>query len=122
MDSKVRGIRGAIRVEFDTPELIQTATSKLLKAMLESNHVIPEDVISAVFTTTPDLHSSFPAEAARGLGFSDTPLICAQEIDVPGALGQVIRILLWVYSTKEKSAIQHVYLDGAEVLRKDIAQ
>jgi chorismate mutase len=109
-------------VEFDTPEMVQTATSKLLKAMLESNHVIPEDVISAVFTTTPDLNSSFPAEAARGLGFSDTPLICAQEIDVPGALGQVIRILLWVYSTKEKSAIQHMYLDGAEVLRKDIAQ
>ncbi len=122
MESKVRGIRGAIRVEFDTPEMVQTATSKLLKAMLESNHVIPEDVISAVFTTTPDLNSSFPAEAARGLGFSDTPLICAQEIDVPGALGQVIRILLWVYSTKEKSAIQHMYLDGAEVLRKDIAQ
>jgi chorismate mutase len=122
VESKVRGIRGAIRVEFDTPEMVQTATSKLLKAMLESNHVIPEDVISAVFTTTPDLNSSFPAEAARGLGFSDTPLICAQEIDVPGALGQVIRILLWVYSTKEKSAIQHMYLDGAEVLRKDIAQ
>jgi chorismate mutase len=122
MESKVRGIRGAIQVSEDSVESVLNATRRLLETMLELNEVATDDAISAIFTTTPDLRSCFPAEAARSLGFSDTPLICAQEIDVPGSLPRVVRVLLWVYSGKGKSAIKHVYLDGAEVLRKDIAQ
>lgn len=118
----MRGIRGAIQVAADTQDAVLSATTKLLAQIFESNSVEPENVISAIFTTTPDLLSVFPAEAARSLGLSDTPLICAQEIDVPGSLGRVVRILLWVYSPLEKSAIRHVYLDGAEALRRDIAQ
>lgn len=122
MTEKVRGIRGAIQVTSDEPEAVFNATTKLLSEILSRNGIESDKVVSAMFTTTPDLRSAFPAEAARSLGFSDTPLICAQEIDVPGALARVIRILLWVYTDQEKSEIQHVYLDGAEVLRKDQAQ
>jgi chorismate mutase len=122
MIESVRGIRGAIQVPSDEPEAVFNSTMKLLSEVLSRNGIVADKVISAMFTTTPDLHSAFPAEAARSLGFSDTPLICAQEIDVPGALVRVIRILLWVYTAQEKSEIQHVYLDGAEVLRKDQAQ
>lgn len=122
MEKKVRGIRGAIQVLEDDPKAVLDSTARLLEAILRANAIVPDDVVSAIFTTTPDLTSCFPAEAARHLGFSDTPLICAQEIDVPGALGRIVRILLWVYSTLEKSEVKHIYLDGAESLRKDIAQ
>lgn len=122
MDQKVRGIRGAIQVAEDTPAAVLAGTSKLLAQMFESNSIEPGEIISATFTTTPDLRSAFPAEAARYLGLSDTPLICSQEIDVPGSLGRVVRILLLVYTGLEKSAIRHIYLDGAEILRKDVAQ
>lgn len=122
MDKKVRGIRGAIQVRENEPKAILEATARLLASMLQGNNVESEDVVSAIFTTSPDLNSCFPAEAARSLGFADTPLICAQEIDVPGALGRIVRILLWVYSPLEKSEVRHIYLEGAESLRKDIAQ
>lgn len=107
---------------MDTQEAVFAATTKLLSQMLVSNDIDSAAVISAIFTTTPDLLSAFPAEAARSLGLSDTPLICAQEIDVPGSMSKVVRILLWAYSALEKDEIRHVYLDGAEALRKDIAQ
>mgnify|MGYP006274720597 CR=1 FL=1 len=122
MEKKVRAIRGAIQVEIDRPETVLDATAKLLTAIVQANGVEVDDVISAMFTTTPDLNSCFPAEAARGLGFAETPLICAQEINVPGAPPRIIRILLWAYSPIQKTHIRHVYLDGAESLRKDIAQ
>lgn len=122
METKVRGIRGAIQVSEDSIDSVLGATRRLLEAMLGLNEVATEDAISAIFTTTPDLKSCFPAEAARSLGFSDTPLICAQEIAVPGSLPRVVRVLLWVYTARSKSDIKHVYLDGAEALRKDIAQ
>ena len=122
MEKRVRGIRGAIQVSEDAIDTVLGATRRLLEAMLGLNEVATDDAISAIFTTTSDLKSCFPAEAARSLGFSDTPLICAQEIDVPGSLPRVVRVLLWVHTAKSKSEIKHVYLDGAEVLRKDIAQ
>ena len=86
------------------------------------NGLAADDVISVLFTTTPDLTAEFPALAARKIGFEDVPLLCAAEIDVPGAMPRVIRLLMHVDTPKPRSAIQHVYLRGAVALRLDVAQ
>ncbi len=95
---------------------------ELLTAMLERNGLTPDDLISIWFTATPDLHSDFPAAAARKIGIVDVPLICAQELDIAGAMPRVVRILAHVESDLPKSGISHVYLGAAAALRKDIAQ
>jgi chorismate mutase len=81
---------------------------------------VPADVISALFTVTSDLTSEFPARAARDLGWVDVPLICTVEIPVPGALPRCIRVLLHIETARAKAAIEHVYLEGARVLRPDL--
>jgi chorismate mutase len=96
--------------------------SELLTAILERNGLDTDDLISVWFTATPDLHSDFPAAAARKLGIVDVPLICAQELDIAGAMPRVVRILAHVESDLAKSEIAHVYLGAAAALRKDIAQ
>lgn len=96
--------------------------SELLTAILERNGLGADDLISVWFTATPDLHSDFPAAAARKLGIVDVPLICAQELDIVGAMPRVVRILAHVESELPKSEIAHVYLGAAAALRKDIAQ
>jgi chorismate mutase len=96
--------------------------SELLTAILERNGLGTDDLISVWFTATPDLHSDFPAAAARKLGIVDVPLICAQELDIVGAMPRVVRILAHVESDLAKSEIAHVYLGAAAALRKDIAQ
>lgn len=95
---------------------------ELLTAILERNGLTSDDLISVWFTATPDLHSDFPAAAARGLGIVDVPLICAQELDITGALPRVVRVLAHIESERPKSGIAHVYLGAAAALRKDIAQ
>lgn len=119
---RIRAIRGAIQVGEDSARAIHEAVPRLLREILSQNEVANEDLISVLFTSTPDLTADFPAAAARSMSFGDVPLICASEIDVPGALPRVIRVLIHVESSKPRSQIQHVYLDGAEVLRKDLAQ
>ena len=116
----LRAIRGAITVAADDPESIVAATAELLAAMLARNEVARDDVVSALFTTTPDLTSEFPAAAARRLGLADVPLLCAAEIAVPGALERCVRVLLHVFSTRPRSAVEHVYLGGARSLRADL--
>jgi chorismate mutase len=96
--------------------------SELLTAILERNALTSDDLISIWFTATPDLHSDFPAAAARKLGIVDVPLICAQELDIEGALPRVVRVLAHIESELPKSGIAHVYLGAAAALRKDIAQ
>jgi chorismate mutase len=96
--------------------------SELLTAILERNGLTSDDLISIWFTATPDLHSDFPAAAARKLGIVDVPLICAQELDIEGALPRVVRVLAHIESELPKSGIAHVYLGAAAALRKDIAQ
>lgn len=96
--------------------------SQLMTSVLERNHLRAEDLISVWFTATPDLHSEFPAAAARKLGIVDVPLICAQELDVAGAMPRVVRVLAHFESELPKSGINHVYLGAAAALRKDIAQ
>jgi chorismate mutase len=86
------------------------------------NAIATDDLVSVLFTSTPDLHSAFPAAAARGVGLADVPLICAQEIDVTGAMEKVVRVMVHVQTPKARAEIKHVYLRGAEALRQDIAQ
>ena len=114
-----RGIRGASTVEANSREAILEATAELLAAMVKANGIKPEDVVSAFFTTTPDLNAEFPALAARGLGWNDVPLLCGHEMAVPGSLPMCLRILVHVNTDKRTDQIVHVYLRGARVLRPD---
>ena len=118
----VRAIRGATQVEANTAEAITAATQELILEILSVNSLTPEDVISVLFTSSPDLNATFPAGAARSLGFENTPLICSVEIDVPGALPRTVRVMAHVETNLSKSEIAHIYLHGAKALRRDIAQ
>jgi chorismate mutase len=117
----VRGIRGAITVARDEPELILTATERLIRAIVERNRFQSEDVASALFTVTPDLRSEFPAAAARRIGWTLVPLLNFTEIGVPGRLERCIRVLVHVNTEARQDQIEHVYLEGAVVLRPDLA-
>jgi chorismate mutase len=118
----VRAVRGATRLEADDPGEMREAVVELLTAMLERNALATDDLISILFTATPDLVSEFPATAARALGLAEVPLICAQELSVVGSLSRVIRIMAHVESELPRPDIQHVYLRGASVLRADLPQ
>jgi chorismate mutase len=118
----VRAIRGATQVAGNSREEILEATTELVTEVMTRNELTTDEVISVLFTATPDLTAEFPALAARKLGFHEVPLLCASEINVPHALPRVIRLLAHVETAKPRSAIQHVYLRGATVLRLDIAQ
>ena len=117
----VRGVRGATCVTADEPALIREAARELLSELLRRNEITRfDDVISAVFTTTEDLNSAFPAEAARELGMNQVPLLCAREIPVPGSMPRCIRVLLHINSERSPQQIEHVYLREAQRLRPDI--
>ncbi|MGW6224865.1 chorismate mutase [Streptomyces olivaceus] len=118
----VRAVRGAVQLERDEAGHMSQQVAALLTAVLERNGLTPDDLISLWFTATPDLHSDFPAVAARGLGITDVPLICAQELHVEGAMPRVVRILAHIESDRPRAEIAHVYLGAAAALRKDIAQ
>ncbi|MEV0780146.1 chorismate mutase [Streptomyces sp. NPDC050433] len=118
----VRAVRGAVQLERDEPGHMDEQVALLLTAILERNGLKADDLISIWFTATPDLHSDFPAAAARGIGIVDVPLICAQELDIEGAMPRVVRILAHIESDLPRSEIAHVYLGAAAALRKDIAQ
>ncbi|MDZ7707400.1 MAG: chorismate mutase [Trueperaceae bacterium] len=121
MERWLRGIRGATTVERDEPGLILEATRELLVTMLESNGVSDHEVIASIFfTTTPDLVSTFPAEAARELGMDMVPLICNQEIPVPGRLPRAVRVMMQVNTRRRQREMKHVYLRGAAALRPDL--
>lgn len=116
----VRAVRGATTVAADAPLLIREAVTELLEAILNDNDIVPNDVISAVFTATPDLVSEFPAHAARLYGWTDIPLLCAQELPVHGALPRCLRVLLHAETRRLRSEIRHVYLRDAVLLRSDL--
>jgi chorismate mutase len=117
----VRGIRGAIDVRKDQPEEILAATRALLEAILLANPaLVPADLASVLFTTTEDLNSVYPAQAARQMGWGDVPLMCAREIPVPGSLPRCVRVLLLWNTDRMQSDIQHCYLRGASSLRPDL--
>jgi chorismate mutase len=117
----IRGIRGATTVSADQPDLILQATRELLEAILDENAgMSPEDVSSAIFTVTDDLVSTFPAQAARQMGWELVPMLCAREIPVPNSLPRVIRVLVLWNTELPQSEIKHVYLRDAVKLRPDL--
>ncbi|MBI2757190.1 MAG: chorismate mutase [Chloroflexi bacterium] len=117
----IRGIRGATTVSADEADLILAATRELLEEILEENEGMkPEDVGSAIFTVTDDLASTFPAQAARQMGWGLVPMICAQEIPVPNSLPRVIRVLVHWNTETPQDQITHVYLREAVKLRPDL--
>lgn len=118
----VRGIRGAIQSDGDDREAILEAADELVRTVLARNEIDPEDLISIIFTATPDLTADFPAYAARRLGLTDVPLLCATEIAVPGAMPRVLRLLAHVETRRPRTEIRHVYLRGATALRTDLPQ
>ena len=113
----VRGLRGASSCVANTADEITDVTQELLLEMLERNGVGHDDVVSVLFTTTPDLTATFPATAARGVGFGDVPLLCASEINVPGAKPLTVRVLMHAYTERARDELRHVYLRGAQTLR-----
>jgi len=115
----MRALRGAITVEANEAEAILSATTELVTEVMERNRLSPEDVVSCIFTCTDDLDAEFPAVAARRIGLSAVPLLCAREIDVPGGLPRVIRLLMHYYADPEMS-VNHVYLRDAVSLRRDL--
>jgi chorismate mutase len=117
----VRGIRGATSVPEDTADAVLGATRELLSEILRSNGLTDfGEIISAIFTTTPDLTSAFPAEAARALGMNHVPLLCASEIAVPHGMARCIRVLLHVNTERSQYDVVHVYLREAKRLRPDM--
>jgi chorismate mutase len=116
----VRAIRGATQVDANERRLVLDATVELITELIRRNDLTTDDVISVLFTSTSDLNAEFPAAAARKVGFEDVPLLCASEIDVPGALPRVVRLLAHVDVDRPRSAVRHVYLHGAAALRRDL--
>lgn len=115
----MNAIRGAIQIDQDTPQAIASAVGKLCAGISRENNLDPSEIVSAIFTLTPDLTSAFPALAAREQGWGEVPMLCAQEIPVPGALPRVCRVLLHV---RRDQPVVHVYLEGASALRPDLAK
>jgi chorismate mutase len=115
----VRGIRGATAVDRDEPDVIVAATRELLEAIVAANALEVENIASIIFTVTPDLRSEYPARAARTLGWVDTALLGATEMDVPQGLPRCIRVLLHVNTDRSPKAIKHIYLHAAGALRPD---
>ncbi len=116
-----RGIRGATTVAADQPELILAATRELLEAILQANAgMTPAEIASAFFTVTDDLRATFPAQAAREMGWSQVPMMCAREIPVPGSLPRVIRVMVHWNTERPQHEIVHVYLREAVKLRPDL--
>ena len=120
--ARVQGFRGASTCRENSVSEITEVTQELLLAMLERNGISHDDVGSVVFTTTPDLTATFPAAAARGIGFGNIALLCASEINVPGAMALTIRVLLHAYTQRARSDLRHVYLRNAQSLRDDLPE
>ncbi|MBI4331332.1 MAG: chorismate mutase [Chloroflexi bacterium] len=117
---RCRGIRGATTVESNTGKEILEATKELLRLMIDANSLDKNEIAIAVFTTTEDLNAEFPAMAARQIGWTEVPLLCAREINVPGSLKKCLRILLLVNTEKSPAEIVHIYVKGAKDLRNAI--
>jgi chorismate mutase len=118
-DMRLVALRGANTVTENTAEAILSATDALMREILSRNGLGADDLVSCIFTLTPDLDAQFPAVAAREMGLSSVPLMCARELDVPGAMPRVIRVLVHCYPP-DGEALQHVYLGEAAKLRLDL--
>lgn len=119
--SRLRALRGATTVETDTSAAIRERTAELIETLRERNALVVDDIVSVLFSATPDLTADFPAAAARGVGLAQTPLLCCQEIPVAGAVERCVRVLVHCYLDDERTP-RHVYLHGARQLRLDLPQ
>jgi chorismate mutase len=117
----VRAVRGAIQLEEASAEAVRQGALRLVREVLDRNALTAEDLISVLFTNTPDLTGDFPAVGARMAGLTDVPLMCAVEIAVPGAMPRVVRLMAHVETARPREEIVHVYLGGAVALRPDWA-
>jgi chorismate mutase len=118
---KLRALRGAITCDEDSKAEIDAKSARLVKELFARNGLTNDDVVSILFTTTPDLHAAFPASAARAeLGLDDVALMGAQEQDVPDGLPFCIRVMVHCYSDQPRDQLQHVFLEGAAALRPDL--
>ena len=115
-------MRGATTVDADTVEQVNDRVQTLITRMLERNGVEKEDLISSLFTATDDIHSVFPATAARQVGLGDVPLICARELDITGATPRCVRVMMHVSTGKTRDELHYVYLEGAKGLRDDLPE
>jgi chorismate mutase len=111
-----------VQLDVDDRDHLLASVDELIREILTQNGLTTDDLISMLFTATPDLHSEFPALAARQLGIGDVPLLCTQELDVSGAMPRVIRVMVHAETDLAKADIRHVYLRGASALRRDLAQ
>ena len=118
-EDRLFALRGAIQVEANESEAIRSATAELLGELLSRNGLEPERMVSCLFTCTDDLNAEFPAVAARELGLDSVPLLCAREIDVPGAMPRVIRVMVHYYASADHRPA-HTYLGEAQNLRTDL--
>jgi len=118
----VRAIRGATQLEDDVREHMLDRVAEMVQGVMGANGLAVDDFISVIFTATSDLVSEFPAYAARQLGFSDVPLICARELEIEGSMPRVVRMLAHVETELSKGDVTHVYLHGAANLRRDLAR
>jgi chorismate mutase len=121
-EERLVALRGATTVDADTSDAVTERTGELLTALLERNDVHRDQLVSIIFTSTKDLHSAFPAVAARALGLGDVPLLCASELDVTGGNPNTIRVLIHCYSTRPRASLRHVYLHDAKHLRDDLPE
>ena len=118
----VRAVRGAIQVDDDDRDQVLEATTELLQAVMERNALASDDLISVVFTATPDLTSEFPAYAARQMGITDVPLLCARELEIERSMPRVVRMMAHVETDLPRADLTHVYLHGAAALRRDLSR
>src|SRR5436189_5646014 len=122
MGGSVRALRGATTVDADTVEQVNERVQTLIERMLERNGIEKDDLISILFTATDDIHSIFPATAARKAGLGDVPLICARELDIEGATPLCIRVLVHLATERPRDELHHVYQHGARNLRDDLPE
>jgi chorismate mutase len=115
-------LRGAITCDEDSKAEIDAKTQRLVNEMLKRNEIAHDDLVSVIFTATDDLHTEFPATAARALGLGDVPLICARELDIVHGMPRAIRVLMHFYGEQERTDLHHVYLEGARALRDDLPE
>jgi chorismate mutase len=119
---RVRALRGATTLERDERGHLFARTQELVAAVLARNDLVEDDLISIVFTATDDVHSAYPAEAAREAGITHVPLLCTRELDIDGGIARCIRVLVHAYTTRTAQELRHVYLHDARQLRTDLPE
>jgi chorismate mutase len=118
-DQRLWAVRGATRVPANDADKVVESTQELMHELMSRNELTPDQMVSCIFTSTHDLNAEFPAAAARQIGLESVPLLCAQEIDVPGSMRSVVRVLLHYYAPADHTPV-HAYLGEAQELRSDL--